>query len=123
MRLPIWWPLLRMLWWVREAALGREVVPDVNWMLTISSLERGVSGMTCLIDDCEHIRSWNGVVAVKEDVSILPAELSTRMMFLSDGTDVDLSSDAERLGTIASRSVTFSLGGLKARFVSAPMTR
>ena len=39
-RSPIWEPLLRMERCVRQAALGIAVVPDVNWMLTISLGER-----------------------------------------------------------------------------------
>lgn len=35
-RSPIWAPLLRIERCVRHAALGREVVPEVNWMLTMS---------------------------------------------------------------------------------------
>lgn len=29
-------PLFKILWWVRVAALGLPVVPDVNWMLAES---------------------------------------------------------------------------------------
>lgn len=36
MRVPMEWPLLRMERWVRAAALGAEVVPEVNWMLMVS---------------------------------------------------------------------------------------
>lgn len=63
------------------------------------------------------------MVAPNEEVSILPEELSTRMMFLSDGTAVDSSLDASRLGSMVLSSVTFSLGDLNARFVSVPITR
>lgn len=44
-REPMKYPLLRIEWWVRQAAFGVDVVPDVNWMLIISSLCRGSSGM------------------------------------------------------------------------------
>ena len=40
MRSPIWEPLLRMDRWLRQAALGIAVVPDVNWMFTMSLGER-----------------------------------------------------------------------------------
>lgn len=40
MRSPMEEPLLRMERWVRQAALGREVVPEVNWMLIVSVGER-----------------------------------------------------------------------------------
>lgn len=33
---PMLLPLFRIARWERQAALGREVVPDVNWMLTMS---------------------------------------------------------------------------------------
>ena len=45
MREPIWWPLLRIERWARQAALGIEVVPEVNWMLTMSEFERGAEGV------------------------------------------------------------------------------
>jgi hypothetical protein len=38
-------PLLRMLVWDSMAAFGCEVVPEVNWMLMISSGESGESGI------------------------------------------------------------------------------
>ncbi len=37
MRSPMLLPLFNIERWLRQAALGREVVPDVNCMLTISS--------------------------------------------------------------------------------------
>ena len=40
MRSPILFPLLRIDRWVKLAALGMDVVPEVNWMLTISSASR-----------------------------------------------------------------------------------
>ena len=40
MRSPIDLPLLRIDRCERQAALGKEVVPDVNWMLTVSSGSR-----------------------------------------------------------------------------------
>lgn len=44
MRSPICEPLFRMLRWLRQAALGMDVVPDVNWMLTMSCGERSRCG-------------------------------------------------------------------------------
>ncbi len=48
-RAPIEWPLLRMERWVRAAALGAEVVPEVNWMLMVSLGSRfwGGRGLPC----------------------------------------------------------------------------
>ena len=40
MRSPILLPLLRIERWVRQAAFGTEVVPDVNWMLMMSLGDR-----------------------------------------------------------------------------------
>lgn len=40
MRSPMEKPLLRMERWVRQAAFGAEVVPEVNWMLIVSVGER-----------------------------------------------------------------------------------
>lgn len=39
-RSPIWEPLFKIEWWLRHAALGMAVVPDVNWMFTTSLGER-----------------------------------------------------------------------------------
>lgn len=44
MRAPMEWPLLSIEWCVRHAALGEEVVPDVNWIFIVSSICRGESG-------------------------------------------------------------------------------
>ena len=111
MREPMKYPLLRMEWWVRQAALGRDVVPDVNWMLTISSLSKALSGFTALVS-FEEKSSKKGVVAEKDEVSIREEELSTRIIFRSEGIDADSSFFAERSGAICFRSVIFSLGGL-----------
>ena len=48
MRSPMLLPLLRIERWVRQAAFGREVVPEVNWMLMMSSEERDRSGLEAL---------------------------------------------------------------------------
>lgn len=45
---PMLLPLLRIERWVRQAALGREVVPEVNWMLTMSSGDRDGSAFEVL---------------------------------------------------------------------------
>ena len=37
---PIWEPLFKIERWLKHAALGIAVVPDVNWMLTMSAGER-----------------------------------------------------------------------------------
>lgn len=91
----------------------------------ISSLSSGESGtISCSFWD---IDSWNseakGVVAENGETSTLKEELSTRMMFFSEGTLALSTLFALRSGIICCKSETFSLGGLYARFVSAPMIR
>jgi hypothetical protein len=83
MRAPIECPLLRMEWCDRQAALGALVVPDVNWMLMMSSLWRGEEGMTGRVRELvkELRRVEKGVVEGKE-ISCLErwsSELFTRM--------------------------------------------
>lgn len=45
MRSPMEEPLFRMERCVRQAAFGAEVVPEVNWMLTVSVGERCWGGI------------------------------------------------------------------------------
>lgn len=124
MRLPIKNPLFRILLWVKQAAFGREVVPDVNWMLTISSWRNSSSGITvsAFLEVCER-RLLNGMVARKEEVSIRSSELLTRIIFRSEGTDADSNFKASRSGEMVLRSVIFSLDGLYGRFVSVPIIK
>ena len=77
-REPIWKPLLRMLRCESMAAFGVEVVPEVNWILTMSWGSSRESGF----GDRAEV-SWDiadqGVRARREDVEIWPSELSTKM--------------------------------------------
>lgn len=123
-REPIWKPLLRIERWLREAAFGAEVVPEVNCMFIMSFGDNGESGITTWLAVLGSKSDMNGVVAFRFEVSNFPFELSTKMRFLKDGTVGDCSIPfLERSGIISFRSVIFSLGGLKARFVSFPMIR
>lgn len=122
MRAPIWWPLFRMERWARQAALGMEVVPEVNWMLTMSWLEsvaEGIGGGATR----SAFRSAKGVVARRCLGSMRPEELSTRTMCFREGTVSDWSFEVKRSGTRASRRVMLLRGGLKGRFVSVPITK
>ena len=84
---PICWPLLRMERWERQAALGAEVVPLVNWMLTMSVFERGESGVTEEVS-VSWLRVWKGVRA-RNEVSTRPEELSRRITCLREGASSD----------------------------------
>lgn len=123
MREPMEKPLLRIEWWVRQAAFGRVVVPDVNWMLTMSSLWSSESGMMSWTPELSFMREVKGVAAENGEVSIRPAALSTKMIFRRDGTDSDCTSGNVRSAAIALSRVTFSRGGLYATFVSAPIIK
>jgi len=118
------YPLLRMEWWVRHAAFGNEVVPDVNWMLMMSSLSRGESG-TMALPFCkvEWRRDSNGVVAEKVETSIRESELLTRKIFRNEGMLADSTFAASKSGTICFRRATFSLGFLNGKFVSVPIIK
>lgn len=105
-------PLLRIEWWVRQAAFGDDVVPDVNCMLTISSGCSGAEGLILSLLEVEWNREENGVVAVKNEVSIRPDELSTIKIFRNEGTDSDCRVEDVRSLARAFNSVTFSRGGL-----------
>lgn len=104
--------------------MGDDVVPDVNWMFIMSSGESGESGITTLRAVLDSKSDINGVVAFKAEVSIRPFELFTRMRFLKDGTVGDCNVPLlVRSGIISFRSVIFSLGALKAKFVSVPIIK
>jgi hypothetical protein len=124
-RRPMKYPLLSIEWCVKQAAFGREVVPDVNWMLIMSSWWRGESGMIPLpvweLDS--ESKDVKGVVAERGEVSIREDELSTRKMFRSEGTASDSTFFPPRSGIICFKRDTFSLGGLYGRFVSVPMIK
>ena len=123
MREPMENPLLRIERWVRQAAFGALVVPDVNCIFTMSSRWSSASGTTLSFREVEPKRSVKGVVERKGEVSIRPWELSTSIMLRREGTDADPNSEADRSGTMVLRSVIFSLGGLYGKFVSVPIIR
>lgn len=52
---PIWEPLLRIDRWIRHAALGIAVVPDVNWMLTMSVGDKLRGGRALLSDVASEV--------------------------------------------------------------------
>jgi hypothetical protein len=115
---------LRIEWWVKHAAFGKDVVPDVNWMLTISFGSRGESGTIAFPfseDECR--RDSNGVIAEKDETSTRDSELSTRKTFRNEVTLADSISFASKSGTICFKRVTFSLGFLNGKFVSVPMIK
>lgn len=69
--------------WERLAALGMEVVPEVNWMFMMSRFERGDDGSTEDLSPSE-VREWNGVSERYGETSIRPLELSRRMTCFRD---------------------------------------
>lgn len=87
---PMLLPLLRMERWVRQAALGREVVPEVNWMLMMSSGDKDGSALEVLELVCERT-SLKLSRGFRFEASIRPSEFSTRMICCRDGTDSDCS--------------------------------
>ena len=124
MRSPMENPLFRMARCDRHAAFGMAVVPDVNWMLIVSLGFSGASGVRFRREVCPYRRSSKGIVDLSAATSTRPRELSTRIISLRDGTDADsMPRPDSRSGAICLSSVMFSRGGLKARFVSAPMMR
>ena len=106
----------------RQAALGEEVVPDVNWMFTISLLvsgeERGGG-----VESASEETAANETAARSSFGSMRPLELSTRMICRSEGTASDSILDLATSGTILLMRETLERGDLKGRFVSVPMTR
>ena len=104
------------------AALGREVVPDVNCTLIVSSGRSGESD-TIGLQSSKANRLSNGIAARMLDVSIRDEEFSTKMIFRREGMDADSNFEASKSGEICLKRVTFSLGFLYGRFVSAPIIR
>ena len=100
-----------MFLWERQAAFGEEVVPDVNWMFTISLLESRESGVGAEVEVSLEME-LQGVVARRFEGSIRPAELSTKMMCLREGIASEVREDEDRSGTIDCSKDTFDLGGL-----------
>ena len=98
------------------------MVPDVNWMLTISLWERGDEGVGGDVDVSDDIEV-QGVRALNGEGSTRPAEFSTRMMFWREEMEEDSSLEDERLGTRDCNSSTLLFGGLNGRFVSVPMIK
>lgn len=108
--------------WERQAALGAEVVPEVNWMLTISLFERTPEGVGAVVS-VSRLILIQCVVALNRDGSILPAELSTRMTCSSEDARSDSSFELAESLMRVSNIGTFDRGVLKGRFVSVPMMR
>ena len=113
-------PLLRMLLCVKQAALGIDVVPLVNWMLMISSAFSTTSPTSA--EDWQSDISLKGVAPRR--LSKGPLALFTIMILRRVGTDADSTLLAVLiLGEICLSSDTFSRGGLNGRLVSAPIMR
>ena len=73
---PMLAPLFRIEWWVRQAALGEDVVPDVNCMLTVSRGSRsGIDGR-----EEEDRREGNGRMALRIERSTREDELSATII-------------------------------------------
>jgi hypothetical protein len=123
MRSPTWEPLLRMDRWVRHAALGMAVVPDVNWMLTMSfGLRfRSVKGRPSA-DNSDTIDE-NGVKLLYEVTSTRPAELSRRMICFRVGTRLELSFELQRSPTRCWSSGILLRGSLRGRLDSVLIIR
>ena len=66
-----------------------DVVPEVNWMLTMSWLESGDEGVGGADWEEELLRTVNGVVARRGPGSMRPEALSTRTMCWREGTVSD----------------------------------
>lgn len=121
MREPIWYPLLRMERWVRQAAFWVEVVPEVNWMLMMSVLERYWGGRG--VEGSWLRRSRKGVVDLKGAESMRPEELSTRIKCLRVGTVGESRLEPVRSGISCWNSGIFERGGLNGRLVSVLMIK
>ena len=99
-------------------------MPDVNCMLTMSSLCSSSSGTTASPFLEPHTRrSLKSEVARKEEVSIRFSELAARMIFRNEGTEAESSFEVDRSGNMVLSNVIFSLGGLYGRFVSVPIIK
>lgn len=122
MRSPMLLPLLRILLWLRHAALGLLVVPDVNCMFAISLGSRPWSSKALSCAPSSTTCSYRRVLLYSE-TSMRPAELSTRTIFCNDGTSSDSSFEPVRFGTRCVRSDILERGSFRGRFVSAPMMR
>lgn len=121
-RSPMLLPLLRIERWERQAALGREVVPEVNWMLMVSLGWRGDFGKGSRL--CPERRMWlYSVMGLREEGLMRPSELLTMMICWSDGTTLDSSFGDWRSGMICWSSGIFDRGSFLGRFVSVPMMR
>jgi hypothetical protein len=124
-RSPMLLPLFKMLLWVKQAALGIDVVPLVNCIFTISSQLTSFSPGTpaLLIPPSSKTFSY-GIVAFMGPVSTLPAELLTRMTDLREGTTSDSKVPILWMSGIrAERRSILERGGLRGRFVSVLMIK
>lgn len=122
MRDPIWSPLFRIERWDRQAAFGADVVPDVNWILTMSWFDNVEEGVGLVVSVSRLILVY-GVIARKDAGSILPAELSTTITCLREGAASDSSFELAVSLIIESNIGTFERGALKGRLVSVPIIR
>jgi hypothetical protein len=118
---PMLFPLFRIERCDKQEALGIDVVPDVNWILTVSSgCKNWFSNEPA--PPASKTSSYE-MVARRADISILPEELSTIITSLRDGTDSDSTRGLSRLGIICFSKGMLSLGAFLERFVSVDITR
>ena len=124
MRSPMLLPLFRIFLWVKQAALGKLVVPDVNWMLTISS-ECRVSSVSTPCGEgppSSKTSSYFNIAPKCSSLLIRPWEFSTTMIFWIEGTAWEWI-EVEKLGTSSMSNGTFDRGGFLGKFVSVLMMR
>lgn len=123
MRSPICLPLLRIERCERQAARGMAVVPDVNWMLTMSCGERlrgGKESPSALRSD---VMEAYGVRLLYSEASTRPDELSMYMIFRKLGMSADSSLGMVRSWTICWRRGMLLRGSFRGRLDSALMIR
>lgn len=108
---------------MRQAALGIAVVPDVNWILTMSFGERFRDGRgfpsACRSDTMELY----GVRHLKSEVLTRPEELSTKIMFWREGIIDDSSFGLVRSWIMCWRRGMLLRGSFRGRLDSALMIK
>lgn len=118
-RSPICLPLLRIERCVRQAARGMAVVPDVNWILTMSWGERlrgGKESPSALISEVIEVY---GIRHLYGEASTRPEELSTYMIFRKLGIRADSSLGMVRSWAICWRRGMLLRGSFRGRLDSA----
>jgi hypothetical protein len=105
-RSPMLLPLLRIERCVRQAALGMEVVPLVNWILTTSSGWSPGSGTSGPFTP-DSSTSLKAKVELKESRLTRPEELSVTMICSNEGTRSDCIMCELDPCRISRRSATF----------------